>query len=68
MKQKSVSFDDKVKDGTCFGIEHFVKYLNEWVLDEIEETNEKVSIVAMNYDPQTAREQKELSSMKKLYF
>lgn len=63
-----VSFDDKLREGTCFGIQHFVKYLNEWVLTDIEETNEKVSIIAQNYEPETERGKKEFDNMKKLYF
>ncbi|MBQ9984499.1 MAG: hypothetical protein IJP29_07910 [Lachnospiraceae bacterium] len=63
-----VSFDDKLREGTCFGTEHFVNYLNEWVLTDIGETNEKVSIIAQNYEPETEREKKEFDNMKKLYF
>ena len=63
-----VSFDDKLREGTCFGIEHFVNYLNEWVLTDIIETNEKVSVIVEDYKPQTEREKRELTSMKTLYF
>ena len=63
-----VSFDVVMEEGTCFGTEHFVKYLNEWVLTDIEETNEKVSIITEDFKPQTEREKRELSHMKVLYF
>ena len=63
-----VSFDNRMKQGTCFGTEHFVNYLNEWVLTDINETNEKALIIAEDYKPQIEREKHELSSIKTLYF
>lgn len=63
-----VSFDDTMKEGTCFGTEHFVKYLNEWVLTDIKESNEKASIIEEDYTAQTGREKRELSHMKELFF
>lgn len=63
-----VSFDDTMKEGTCFGIEHFVKYLNEWVLTDIEELHGKASVIKEDYIAQTEREKRELSHMKELFF
>lgn len=59
-----VSFDDKM-DGTCFGTENFLDYLNKYIL---ENKSEKAYIIKEDYTPTTPRQIKEQKKLKKLYF
>lgn len=60
-----VSFDDKVKDGTCFGTEQYVYYLNHHYLSE---SHRKAYVEYENYVPVTEKDTKWLDRMKAVYF
>lgn len=59
------SFDSKIKEGTCFGIEQYVWYLNDRYLSDC---LEKVHVECENYAPVTKQDVQELKQMRKVYF
>lgn len=60
----NTSFDEKM-DGTVFGTDDFIRYLNEEV---IKDQFEKAYIIKTDYVPGSEREKKELKRLKKIYF
>jgi len=59
-----VSFDERF-EGTAFGIEEFVNYLNDTVVTK---NMPKVYIDTEDYVPKSMKERQQLKKMKKLYF
>ena len=60
-----VSFDNKIQDATCFGIEQYVEYLNDRYLSECDE---KVYLECEDYIPTTKQDIQNLKRMEKIYF
>lgn len=60
----NTSFDENL-DGTVFGTDDFIRYLNEEVLKN---QAEKAYIIKTDYIPKSEREKRELKRLKKIYF
>ena len=60
-----VSFDSKIKEGTCFGIEQYVDFLNDRYLSE---EDEKVYVEYEDYVSVSKQDSQKLKKMRKIYF